>query len=73
VNIYDPADSIVYVHPTGTAVDRAPAPSDTPGCHQLPDGYANQSPRTHLREGRTARAGRGDIAGPFRRPASSAR
>jgi len=65
VNTYDPADTITYVHLAGTAADRAPAPPATPGCHPLPAGYANQSPRTHLREARTARAGRGDVAGLF--------
>jgi hypothetical protein len=59
VNIYDPSDRMVYVHLSGPATDRTPPaaePSD--GCHRLPAAYANESPRTLLREARTPRAGR---------------
>jgi hypothetical protein len=48
MNIYDPADDIVYLHlssPVGTRP--APAETATP-CAPLPAGYANQSPRTRL-------------------------
>ena len=47
MNTYDPSDYIVYVR-----MDRTPAAltvSWSPAEHQLPSGYANQSPRTSLR------------------------
>jgi hypothetical protein len=59
VNIYDPADRIVYVHLSGPAADRTPVAADMPAeCHRLPAEYANQSPRTLLRDGRMPRGGR---------------
>lgn len=59
MNTYDPADSIVYVHLAGTAADRTAAVADIADeCHRLPPEYANQSPRTLLRDTRTPRAGR---------------
>lgn len=59
MNVYDPADRIVYVHLSGPAADRTPATADGPDeCHRLPAEYANQSPRTLLRAARAPRAGR---------------
>ena len=72
MNIYDPADSIRYVHPTGTAVRTPDAAESVPECHRLPAEYANQSPRTLLRNGRTPRAtgtGRSSGERPTRRAA----
>ncbi len=53
MNVYDPADYIVYV-----TMDRVLTPSLGTGApdlvaNRLPSGYANGSPRTRLR-GRTA-------------------
>jgi hypothetical protein len=59
VNVYDPADRMIYVHLAGPAADRTPAPADRPAeCHRLPAAYANQSPRTLLRSARMPRADR---------------
>jgi hypothetical protein len=48
MNVYDPADLILYVH----MPEKAPARSFPVGggttCITLPSGYANQSPRTRL-------------------------
>jgi hypothetical protein len=59
VNVYDPADRMIYVHLAGPAADRTPAAAEGPAeCHRLPASYANQSPRTLLRSARTPRADR---------------
>ncbi|MGY1617421.1 hypothetical protein ACI797_11845 [Geodermatophilus sp. SYSU D00691] len=55
MNIYDPADRIVYVH---LAQEPAPAPplQVLDECHRLPAGYANTGLRARLGEARPAAA-----------------
>ena len=70
MNTYDPATFIRYVH-LGGAVDRAPA------VVRLPVGYADESPRTSLRDrGRAVRSRRCapmTTTGPARRLLEQAR
>jgi len=47
MNIYDPADSILYVHP---AQDPAAPPHTHDECHRLPADYPNASLRSRLGE-----------------------
>jgi hypothetical protein len=52
VKTYDPANSVLHLHP-GPETDPDAAPSG-PGrvCNELPRGYANRSARTRLDPGR---------------------
>jgi hypothetical protein len=56
MNIYDPADGILYVHMAETAHPRSFPVGGGTTCITLPAGYANQSPRTRLQR-RSARFG----------------
>jgi hypothetical protein len=48
MNIYDPADGILYVHMAEKAHPRSSPVAGGTTCITLPSGYANQSPRTRL-------------------------
>ncbi len=50
MNVYDPTKRIVYVHLASEVVRHGtPLRTEDPTPDRLPDGYANQSPRTRVR------------------------
>jgi hypothetical protein len=49
VNIYDPADAILYVHMAQETDPFAGPVQDGRTCARLPVGYANKSARTRIR------------------------
>jgi hypothetical protein len=54
VNTYDPMDCIVYRHLDARTGSRSAADAAARSMNELPSGYANDSPRTHLRRTGTA-------------------
>lgn len=48
MNVYDPADSIVYRHTNPRSDLCAATVTRTPSVARLPAGYMNRSPRTRL-------------------------
>jgi hypothetical protein len=63
VNIYDPADGVVYVHLARENPSPTPLGKDA-GCARLPAGYANGSPSTSLRHPRAKRPRRALVSPP---------
>ncbi len=57
MNLYDPADGVLYVH-LAREVDLCPTPIEGGhACRRLPVGYANRSLRTCLKKASVLAAG----------------